>query len=177
MNVSQRGRGWWNGADVQKHHIEMIEAISNLYTWCRSTHGWTLSFLETIGPIEPPIWGKCAPKTSVLAFIQSVWNFSRKKVVNSMWYPIPHRKGSTHFYCPSPTLPQKWLCPPKIIFHDYFGKKFFFLKKLFNEKYLKPHFLRKRLYWILSLDASFPSKQACPPIDGFFTIYLENAAF
>ncbi len=42
-------------------------AVSNQFSWnphgyYKSTHGWILLFWETIGPIEPLIWGKCAPK-------------------------------------------------------------------------------------------------------------------
>ncbi len=59
-------------------------------------------------------------KPVYFAFIQTVCNFLWKKLINSVWYPIPHWKGSTHFCRPTPTLPQKWSCPPKIIFHLFF---------------------------------------------------------
>ncbi len=62
------------------------------------------------------------PKPLFFAFIQPAWSVLWKTLINSMWCTIPHRKGSTHFCRPTHTLPQKWLCPPKIIFRGYFGK-------------------------------------------------------
>ncbi len=41
---------------------------------------------------------------------------------------------------------KKMVVSPKNNFSRLFWKISFFLKKLFNEKYLKPHFLQKRLY-------------------------------
>ncbi len=156
---------------VQEHTIQ--GQVSNRFSWnlharCGSTHWWTPLFLETIGPIEPPIRENVFPKPVFLAFIKPAWNFLWKNPINSIWYPIPHRKGSTHFCRRTPTLPQKWSRPPKNYFSRFavILENMFFLKKLFDEKYLKTHFLQKKLYWFLLLDALFNSKQPCPPVDG-----------
>ncbi len=54
----------------------------------------------------------------------------------------------------------------KLFFAVILENTFFFLKKLFNEKYLKPHFLQKKLYWFLSLDAPSPQNdQVLPQMD------------
>ncbi len=90
--------------------------------------------------------GKNVPQNQFFGFHSASMEFFMEKTYNSIWYPIPHKKGSTHFCRPAPTLPQKWSCFPKTSFRSYFGKDFFFfffLKKLFNEKYLKPHFVQK----------------------------------
>ncbi len=113
---------------------------------------------------------------SFSAFIQPVWVFKRKKLKNSIQYPISHRKGYTHFCHPTPRFPQKWLYTPKIIFRNNL-KKIFFSKKLLNKEYSKPHFPPKRLYWFLLPDASFPSKQSCPPTNCLSQFFLKIQLF
>ncbi len=43
----------------------LIRFSWNSHGWCGATHGWTLLFLETIGPIEPQIWGENVPPKPV----------------------------------------------------------------------------------------------------------------
>ncbi len=69
---------------------------------------------------------RTTPKTSFLAFIQSVWGIFKEKIC-----PSSHRKGYIYFCPPTAPFPQKWWCLPNIIFHGLFF--FFFLKKLLNE--------------------------------------------
>ncbi len=107
-------------------------------------------FLETVGPIESVIWGKCAPKNGFLVFIQPVCGFLRKKFQSCIRYLISHRKGLINFYCPT-THSLKSGRAPKNYFSLLFWKimfffVFFFLKKLLHKKYLKPNFLQKSLY-------------------------------
>ncbi len=45
------------------------------------------------------------------------------------------------------------------------------MKKLLYEKYSKPHFLQKSLYWFLSPDTPFPSKWSCPLTNGFSQLF------
>ncbi len=39
-----------------------------IHTVGGSTHGWTLLFLETVGPIEPQIWVKMYPRNQFFGF-------------------------------------------------------------------------------------------------------------
>ncbi len=107
----------------------------NSHGWCESTHGSTLIFLEIIRPIEPLIWGKCAPKNGFLAFIQLVlWGFFEKKISKS--YSVPHfpKKRLPSFLSSDTLLPKNWLSqtpspPPrqKNYFSQLFWKILFFL--------------------------------------------------
>ncbi len=101
---------------------------------------------------------KCAPKTSCLAFIQPVWNFLWKKLTNNIWYLIPPQKKFNSFL--SATLPQKWSCPLKIIFHDYFGKFFFFFEKIAQWKIFKTSFPTKTVILIFVTRRPLPLKTA-----------------
>ncbi len=78
--------------------------------------------------------------------------FFEKKFQSRIRYPISLRKGYIHIYC---------------AFYGYFGKSFFFLKKLLHEKYSKPQFLQKSLETFLSPDTPFPSKWSYPFTNGF----------
>ncbi len=66
-----------------------------------STHGRTLLFLETIGPMEPLIWGEMCPKTEFSAFIQPVWVFLRKKIKDTTLWSMTHRKVYINFCHPT----------------------------------------------------------------------------
>ncbi len=112
----------------------------NLHAWCRSTHGRTLLFLETIGPIEPPIGGKCAPKTSFFGFHSASMIFFMEKT--NKQYVVPHspQKRFNSILSTDANFASKMVMSPKNFFHSYFGKYVSFLKKLFNEKSLKPHY-------------------------------------
>ncbi len=128
----------------------------NSHSWCGSTHGWTLLFLETIGPTEPHIWRKCAPKTSLSGLSQTVWGFSREKLKNCIWYPIYQKEGYINFCCPTPRS-LKNIDATKNNFSLIFWKILFFSKKLLDKKYSKRRCLRrKRLYWFLSPGAPLP---------------------
>ncbi len=87
--------------------------------------------------------------------------------------PFPIEKIIFNFVVRHPIF-EKWSCAPtpqkKIIFRGYFGKNFFFLKKLLHEKYLKPYFLQKSLLLIFVDRHPFPSKWSCPN-KWFFTIF------
>ncbi len=50
-----------------------------LHGWCGSTHGWTLLFLETIGPTEPHIWGKMCSQNQFFGFKSDSMGVFEKK--------------------------------------------------------------------------------------------------
>ncbi len=92
-------------------------------------------------------WGKYAPKDGFSAFVQSVWIFLRKKLKNSIRYPISHRNGYINFCRPTSLSPKNSRAQKKLFFAVILKSIIvFFLKKLLNEEYSKPHFLQKRLY-------------------------------
>ncbi len=90
----------------------------NSHGWCGSIHRWILLFLETIGPIEPHIWGKCATKTGFSGLSQMVWEFLREKLENCIWYFI-------YFVVRRP-VPLKMVMPSKNNFSLLFWKILFF---------------------------------------------------
>ncbi len=57
----------------------LIRFSWNSHGWCGSTHGWTLLFLETIGPIETQIWGKMCPQNQFFGFKSNGMSFFEKK--------------------------------------------------------------------------------------------------
>ncbi len=132
----------------KEHTIQV--AILNQFSWnsqsrCGSTHGRTLSFLETIGLIEPLAWGKM--------YLQN--QFSRF-----------HSAGLEVF---KKNFPQKFPCPPKIIFRCYFGKYCFFPKKI----------------WIKNFENLISKKKKKSPSPQnvyilpqmIFTVFSKNTAF
>ncbi len=99
----------------------------NSLGWCRSTHEWTLLFLETIGPIEPPIWGKIYPKNRFLALNQPVWIFLIEKLKNSIRYLISCRNGYIQFCHPVlQSLNNGHAPPPKMVFAIFSENVVFF---------------------------------------------------
>ncbi len=118
---------------------------------------------ETVDPIGPLIWKNMCLQTSFSAFIQLVYVFLKNHLKTVFCrYFIFHRKGYIHF-C-HPAIPLNVASPPKIIYCGYFGNYHFLAKKFLNEKYSKPPFLQKRLYWFLLPNALLPSQQPCPLI-------------
>ncbi len=72
-----------------------FEPIFMKFTWLVRLHSWVNPIvLETIGPIEPQIWGKCTPKPIFWGLNRTVWGFLRKKIF--IRYPIFHTKGYIH---------------------------------------------------------------------------------
>ncbi len=53
----------------------------NSHAWCGSTHGWTLLFLEIIGPTEPLIWRKMCPQIHFFSFHSASMEFFMEKIV------------------------------------------------------------------------------------------------
>ncbi len=147
------------------------------YASCRSAHRWPLLFLETIGPIEPPIWGKIGPQNQFfwLSF-NRYGTFLWKKLINCTRYSIPHRKGSTHFCRLTPTWPQKWSHHLKIIFRRYFRMVFFF-EKIVQWKIFKTSFPTKKVILIFVVRRPFSSKWPCPLIDGFSHVFRKCCVF
>ncbi len=80
-----------------------FEPIFMRFTWLVRVHIKVNSYFlgGTIGPIEPLIWGKCAPKSGFMAFIQLVWSFLKNKI--SKLYSVPHfpLKRLYSFCCPT----------------------------------------------------------------------------
>ncbi len=64
----------------------------------------------------------------------------------------------------------------KIIFHDNFGKYCFFPKKLINEKYSEPHFLKK-IVLIFVARHPLPLKLANPLTNGFSHFFQKILLF
>ncbi len=106
----------------------------NSHSWCELTHGWTLFFSETIGPIEPLICGKMCLQSWFFDFHSAGMGFLEEKISKS--YSIPHfqQKRLYSFFSSNGPFPEKWSCPRKIIFHSYFGNFFFnwYIKNIQN---------------------------------------------
>ncbi len=49
-------------------------------------------FLETIGSIEPHIWGKMCPQNQFFGFQSDGMGFFEKKLKNCIWHPIYKKK-------------------------------------------------------------------------------------
>ncbi len=148
----------------------------NSQGWCESTHGWTLLFLETIGPIELHIWGKMCHQKQFFGFKSDGTAFFEKKIKNCIWYPIYQKKCYIHFCGPTPRSLKNGDAP-KNNFSLIFLKILFFSKNLLNKKYLKRQCLKKRLYRFLSPGAPLHSKRPWPPTNGFFAVFSKNTAF
>ncbi len=103
-------------------------------------------FLKTIVSIEPPIWGKMCPQNWFFGFHSAGMEFFEEKTYKQYLVPHSPQKRFNSFLSSNTSLPEKWSCPPKIIFRCYFGKYVFLIKNCSMEKYLKPDFLQKRLY-------------------------------
>ncbi len=136
-----------------------FEPIFMKLTRLRQVHTWVDPiFLETIGPIETLIWGKMCPQNWVFGFHSASMEFLREKFQSRILYPISYRKGHINF-C-------RWtLFSEKLFFVVILENIVFFPEKI--EKYSKPHFLQKSLYWFLSSDTPFPLKWSCRPTNGF----------
>ncbi len=100
------------------------------------------------------------------------FKLSMKKQENTL-FPT---KNDIHF-CRSMPFSLKNCHAPKINFHGYFVKKFFFPKKLINEKYLEPHFLQKMLYRFFSPEVPLSSNQWRPPTSDFLFFFHKEIAF
>ncbi len=99
-----------------------------------------------------------------LGFHSVGMDFFREKT--SKPYSIHHfpKKRLYSFLSSNVLFSENWLRPappPKKFFVSYFGEYWFF----FSKKIVK--FLQKRLYWFLSPDAPFSSKQSCPATNSF----------
>ncbi len=76
---------------VQEHTIQelVLNWFSwNSHAWYGSTHEWTLSFLETIGPVEPPIWRKMYSQNQFFGFHSAGMEFFMEKTYKQ--YLVPH---------------------------------------------------------------------------------------
>ncbi len=116
-----------------------FELIFMIFAGLLRVHPWVNSIVFGNNRLNrtTAMGGNVPPKPVFLLSFNWYGTFLWKKLINSMWYPIPRRKGSTHFCHPTPSLPQKWSCPPKIIFCGYFKKYvFFFLKNFYFHKML-----------------------------------------
>ncbi len=50
----------------------------NSHGWCGSIHGWTLLFLQTIGPVKPQLWRKMCPQNQFFGFkSDGMWFFEK----------------------------------------------------------------------------------------------------
>ncbi len=129
-------------------------------------------FIETIGLIEPLIWGKMCPQTNFLAFIQPAWSFLRIKFQNCIRYFISHRIGYIHF-CRLMSHSWKNGHVTKNYFLRYVWKYCdFFFEKIVKWKIFKISFLTKKSsYWFLWPDTLFPSKWSCPPKNVFLQFF------
>ncbi len=123
-----------------------FEPIFMKFTWSvRSTHGWTLLFLQTIGSIKPQIWGKMWPQNQFFCILVRRYGFLKKKLENCIRYLISQKKVILIFVVRR-HVPQKWHAP-KIIFHGYFGKFWFFFEKMVKWQYLEVQCpLQKKFY-------------------------------
>ncbi len=91
----------------------------NSHGWCGSTHGWSLLFLEIIGPTGPRMWGKMCPQNQFFGFKSDGMGVFEKKLKNCIWYPIFQKKLYSFLSSDAPS-PRKGSCPPTIIFRCYF---------------------------------------------------------
>ncbi len=172
---------------VQEHTFQVVVLnwfSWNSHVWYRSTHRRILLFLETVGPIEPPIWGKICSQNQFFSFHSAPMEFFVKKIYKQYLVPPFPKEKVQHIFVVQRLLYFKNGHAPQKLFFMVILKNmvsffffFFFLKKLFNEKYFKPRFLQKRLYWFLSLDAPFPSKQPCPPTNDFSQFFQKMMRF
>ncbi len=151
-----------------RYRLQFWTDFHEIHSWCGSTHGWTLLFLETTNPIEPQIWRKMCPQNQNVV----LWEKNLKIVFGTLFF----KKWLCSFLSSRFPVSSKWSCFPKIIFRRYFGK-YYFSKKLFNEKYSKRRCLQKRLYWFLLLDVFLPPKRSCFPTNGFFSVFSKNTVF
>ncbi len=117
------------------------------------------------------------PQNRFFGFHSAKYGFFERKTLKQ--YSVFHfpRKRFYSFLSSGAPFLQKRSCPPKIIFHCYFGEIFFFSKNCWIKNYSEPHFLQKRLYLFLSPDASFFSKQLCPPTIGFSQFFPKMLFF
>ncbi len=136
-NIRYRLQLWTDFHDI--HMVGAGPPIGEPYCFINNRPNKTIDMGENV-----------PPKTSFSGLSQPMWGFSRKKLENSIQYPIPPppQKRLYSFLSYDAPFPQKWSCwSPKIIFRSHFGKYwFFFSKKLWNEKYSKRQCLQKRLH-------------------------------
>ncbi len=165
---------------VQEVTIQVAVLIRfswNSHGWCGITHGWTLLFLETIGPIEPQIWGKVCPQNRFFVFKSDGLGFFQKKTYKLFLVPnLPKKKDYIHFCRPTPRSLKNGDAP-KNYFSLIFWKILFFSKKMLNKKYSTRRCLRKRLYWFLLPCVALTSKEQCAPTNGFFPVFSKNTVF
>ncbi len=139
--------------------------LTKLWQWC-NFHFLAIFWNEITTILTPSTseggeWGR--------------WGWSRF----SFWRSLNYESAMLiyiHTYIYIPPFPQKWWRPPKNNFSLIYWKILFFLKKMLDKKYSKRRYLQKRLYWFLSPGAS-PSKEPCPPTNGFFAVFSKNTAF
>ncbi len=138
-------------------------------------HTWVnpIFFLETITSIEPLIQGKCAPKTYFLAFIQPAWRLLRKKFHSCIRYLVSPPKKVILIFVIRRLFPEKWSCPPKIIFNGSFGF-FFFSEKIVIWKIFKTSFRTKKFILIFVTRHRLPLKMVMSSHKWVFTIFLTS---
>ncbi len=127
-----------------------------------STYGWTILFLETNGPHRTTDMGENVFQKPIFQLSFSRYGFLWRKNLKTVFDTLFPTEKVIFIFVIRWLIPSKMVVPRKIIFRCSFGKYYFFSKKLLNKKYSKPHFLLKRLYWLLSLDGPFPSKRSSP---------------
>ncbi len=141
-----------------------------------STHGWTLLFLETRGPIETHIWGKVWPKTSYSGVSQTVWDFSKKKFKNIIRHPISHTKGYIHFCCLTSHSLKNGHAPQKLFFAVILENIVFF-EKIVKWKIFKTSRPSKKVILIfIARRPPLPRKTVYPPTNSFSN-FSKNSAF
>ncbi len=152
----------------------------NSHAWCGSTYGWTLLFLETTGPIEPPIWRKMCPQNQFFGFHSTGIEFFMEKTYKQYLVPHSPQKRFNSFLLSDAFFASKMVMSPKNYFSRLFWKIcfffVFFLRKLFSEKYLKPHFLQKKIILIFVTRCPLSLKTAMFSHKWFFAIFSKNAA-
>ncbi len=104
-------------------------------------------FLETVGSIEPLIWGKMCPQNWFFSFHSEDMFFEENILKRYLVPHFPQKKLYSFLSSDTPPFPEKWSCPLKIIFRCYFDF-FFFFEKIVKWKIFKTLFLTKTLIFV-----------------------------
>ncbi len=140
----------------------------NSHSWCGSAHG--LLFLETIGPLEPQIWGKMCPQNQFFSFKPNsmrVFEEKNLKTVFSTPFPI---KRQYSFLSSDTQFPQK------IIFRGY-SEKYCLLRKNCQMKNIQNLNAYKKSYTDFFRQTPLSPKTSMSCHKWCFTTFPKNIAF
>ncbi len=114
------------------------------------------------------------PQNWFFGFQSAGMRFLREQFQSPIRYPISHKKGHIHFCRPTPHFLKNGLALQKLFFTVILESIVFFFEKIVIQKYSKPRFLQKSLYYFCRQTPVYPQNGLVLPQKIFHNFFNIN---